>query len=296
MTVSALPRDVLGAICDANGNATIRLAAPAHFYALAYITVQASSGGPLYVVQLAVGSPLAVGIGQNTQLGPFLLQPGERATLAVSGAPAGATINGLMAGWQSPAIEDFPAILPLTPGAVAITGTATVTISGTPSVTISGTPTVNATITGTPTVNIGNTPSVTISAGSVTATISGTPNINIQSQSVTLNQKPSLAAWSESGGVSLIAAGGNVTVISGVGGQIVTLYRGYLQIQQGIPAGQVNVQDSVGQSVIFSGSEAGPLAVIEFLGLQLVSGRGLIIYNPNASAVRVADSFQYTQA
>lgn len=122
---SPLPRSAISGTCDALGNATIsnQVEAPSGFWAQIYIPIAASAGTPQWAVQLGATAalPLVFSAGQQSMLGPFLLLPGEKATLTVTGAAAGAVISGQSLGWQA---EDPAELLPSTPITTALTAPA----------------------------------------------------------------------------------------------------------------------------------------------------------------------------
>jgi hypothetical protein len=254
MTVLAampLPAIPINGTTDGAGNTTIAFTAPAHFYALCYIAVQAASGAPAYAVQTGIGQPLTFGAGGQANLGPFLLNPGQQAQLVVTGATPATQISGQVLGIQALDPEGLVTALPVqsttvtVTGPVAISGAVTitsgsvtvsgaVTVSGSVSISsgtvaVSGTVTVagsvaitSGTVSISGTVNIAG--SVSITSGTVN--ISGTPNINISSQSVVIGtNQPQTLLTSGSVAAGATATIGNQTLPAGTHAVQVNLSR-----------------------------------------------------------------------
>jgi len=123
MAATPLPREPLSGTCDASGNASLKYRAPAHFYIHLYVAIQVSAGTPAYALTLGSSSPLMYGQGNQTQLGPVMLQPGEVMTISVVGATAAATVIAQVIGWQSAQPEELIPLLPLQPTAIAVSTT-----------------------------------------------------------------------------------------------------------------------------------------------------------------------------
>ena len=124
MAAEPLPREPLSGTCNASGTLTLKYRAPAQFYVHVYIAIQVSAGAPQYAVNLGSSSPLIFGQGTQTQLGPILLQPGEVASLVVTGTAALATVVAQVLGWQARSPTDLVPLLPLQPTAVLLSAAA----------------------------------------------------------------------------------------------------------------------------------------------------------------------------
>lgn len=120
MAASPLPREPLSGSCDTSGNATLVYRAPTNFYVHAYVTVSVNSGLPQYALTLGSGQALSYGQGHQTQLGPVLLQPGEKMLIVVSGATASTAVAAQVLGWQADQPEELLPLLPLQPTAVTL--------------------------------------------------------------------------------------------------------------------------------------------------------------------------------
>ncbi len=203
-------RAPIAAQADANGYVSIgnQLQGPAQAWGLIYIAISATSGSPNWSVlagvgPAATGAPLVYGAGAKAILGPFLLAPGERATIVVEGATAGAQILGQALGWQSDDPEELLSSTPITTAfatpqtPVPVTGS--VSITGTPTVAISPGALVQL-LAASGTQLLGDTSQGTQVADQVQETVTTTSTIS-SSQIV-------LASFKPSGGVpSLVAAG-----------------------------------------------------------------------------------------
>jgi len=174
MAATPLPREPLSGTCDASGNATLKYRAPAHFYVHCYIAVAVSAGSPSYIVTLggSTSGALVYGQGNQTQLGPVLLQPGEVVQIMVFGANNNATVAGQVVGWQAAQPEELLPLLPLQPTAVTLT---TPAVSGLSSGTlVNQGDTVSLNCAGAAVVSVQIT-SGTIAAGTIIA-ITGSPD------------------------------------------------------------------------------------------------------------------------
>src|SRR2546426_9368199 len=121
MAATPLPREPLSGTCDASGNATLKYRAPAHFYAHAYVAIAVSAGNPSYVITLGGSAgALIYGQGNQTQLGPVVLQPGELVQIIVTGALPSATVAGQALGWQATDPIELLPLLPIQPTAVTL--------------------------------------------------------------------------------------------------------------------------------------------------------------------------------
>jgi hypothetical protein len=128
MPLAPLARIPLSGIIGADGTVSIKeVKAPSAFWALIDVLLELgtatgggvstfqtrTSAGALFTIQLGIGLPLVYGSGQRTSLGPFLLAPGERATIVITGANPTVAYSGQAIGWQSEDPSDLIALMPL---------------------------------------------------------------------------------------------------------------------------------------------------------------------------------------
>jgi hypothetical protein len=116
VAVTPLPPINISGTCDASGNLLLRskLVAPASFWMAAYLAVTVTAGNPLYTVRQAPALPILFGSGQQTNMGPIILGPGQIADFVVTGAAAGAILTGQVIGWQSEDPSELAQLIPNT--------------------------------------------------------------------------------------------------------------------------------------------------------------------------------------
>ena len=103
--------------------------APTNFYVHAYVAIAVSDGAPSYAVTLGVSAfgagALVYGQGNQAQLGPVLLSPGEVVSIIVTGAAPMAAVAGQIMGWQAMNPSDLLPLLPIQPTAVSVSNVVT---------------------------------------------------------------------------------------------------------------------------------------------------------------------------